>query len=380
MKELDYLIKIFSRRTLDKLSRDHKTAYKYCLGGIFSNIVTGGNRTEDQEKNFRFAEMVLRAPRKKTDFKKLKDDISVPVERSFENAGFKKPYNAQLFNKIIVFARTRLGELKTDGKSLFLASELKDILDIKELLGKSWAKDYHWIDFNLHIGFTLTVPEAIILHDFKVHWNDYVVVNAKEKDEESKERTPEKHFKFSNSRSTRERLYKLAALARTLIFLNVSFAEAYLYNLFYTIKATDIEGKQEIESVLNYKRIEDEIIVKKVVYKLFPAIKDETKGLFKEYLAIVKLRNRYVHASPFISPGSNVSEIQPLLNVTEDVLLNALQVSFDFVLKIDSMLPDNLKLLLWWYDDKEVKFEELKKMKLVNEDSRYGKIKYRNAG
>lgn len=50
MTELHFIYSFFARETLDTMSKNHKVAYKYCLGAIFINIIVGGKHIEGQKK------------------------------------------------------------------------------------------------------------------------------------------------------------------------------------------------------------------------------------------------------------------------------------------------------------------------------------------
>ena len=128
--------------------------------------------------------------------------------------------------------------------------------------------------------------------------------------------------------------------------------------------------------MLAQARVEDETIVQAVVYKVFPDFKDKIDGMFKAYKVTNDFRNRYVHASSFLDTSNNTAYLQPLLSVTDDLVVESLQNALDFVQTLDGLLPENLKLLFWWYDDEEVIFKNMQPLKLTNSYSRYSRMSY----
>jgi hypothetical protein len=118
------------------------------------------------------------------------------------------------------------------------------------------------------------------------------------------------------------------------------------------------------------------MIVTAVIYKIFPDYKATLDGMYRTYKTTTNFRNRYVHASPFMDASTNVSYLQPLFSVTDDLVVDSLQNAIDFVRTLDGLLPDNLKLLFWWYDDEAVVFKDYKPLKLTNSYSRYSRMKY----
>lgn len=376
MKERDQLELYFMKTTLDTMSKNHKIAYKHCLGAIFINLISGRGWTSWQNDNYKILEGVKSLPRKGTDFEEITKRVASVVYPSLGESHFLKPYNTTFFDKIINFTRVRLRELKDKDNSLFQASELVDIIDLKSFFGHKSVEKHHWIDFDLRSGLVLTLPEAIIFHDLKVHWNEFVRLVNSLNEEQSKHQSRRERFEYAKSEPAREKFYKRSAAARTLIFLCVSFVESYLLNLFYTIKEGDVPEKGVASGMLAQSRIEDQMIVEGVIYKMFPSFKASLDEMYKAYKLTNNFRNRYVHASPFIDTSTNISHLQPLLAVNDDVVIESLQNSLDFVRTLDRLLPDNLKLLFWWYDEEIISLRDMQPMKLTNKDSRFDQLSY----
>ncbi len=376
LSEMDYMVNLVSRDTLNTMSGKQKLAFKYCLCAIFINIIIGAHYTRSQEINISKAEDIRKLPRKLTDFEGLIENISVIVNRSLERYYFKKPYDVIFLDNIIAFLRNSLKDLQQNQVSLFQAKEISTFIDIKKFFCPS-ISNHHWIEFGLMRHLIITVPELIIFNDLKVQWNYYVEIRDALKKEQESISSRKAEFEFFKMKETREKIYKLSALYRMLIILCVSFVEAYLYDVFYCIRESDMINKDKIKDVLYKKKIEDNQIIKQVIYPLFPHIKDDIDNFFEEYKKTIKYRDRYIHASSFIDQSTNISELEPLVNFHEEQLIQSLQTSVNLIKKLDELLPEQLKLLFWWYDD-EIKFDEFNKLKLTNEKSQINRNIYYN--
>lgn len=373
--EIDFLLDIISREKLNKMSGSQKVAYKYCICSIFINLISGNHYTEAQNNSLKMADQIMRLPRKQTNFNDLIKYISGIVNLSLEEHSFKKPYDKDFLDNIISFFRVRLKEIKEKEKSLFLASELTTYIDLKKHFRIEAVSNHHWIEFCLIRGFVITIPECILFNDLKVQWNYFIEVKTILDEGVNNLHSDKQIFEYYKKEETRENIYKFSALHRSLIFIAVSFVEAYLYNLFYCIKNTNIEGKEGISNLLEMKKIEDEQIVKQIIFKLFPEHQEMLSEYLVKYMGVVKYRDRYVHASPFVDSSSGICETQPLINLNYRQLTEYLQICIDFVQQIDNLLPSELKILFWWYNQR-ICFMDFEKILLVNKNARINKTCY----
>jgi hypothetical protein len=66
---------------------------------------------------------------------------------------------------------------------------------------------------------------------------------------------------------------------------------------------------------------------------------------------------------------NNTSQLQTLLEIRKSKTIEFLQQSYDFVQKINQILPDHYKILYWMFDI-DVDFNKEEIMPLTNERSR----------
>lgn len=353
-----------------------KNAYKYCLCGIFLNIITGQHGTFSQKANIELIEKIRKLIIKPKEAEDVLNLIIKPnVHKSLTEQGFNPPFDNNFLNNCISFMRDKLQELQAEGVCLFQAREMSRLLEINKFFTMDFVSEFHWIEFNIVKGMVVAVPEAIIFNDLKVEWNNYIDTYTYLQLEMEKVETTEDEFEYYKNEINRGKMYELGALYRGLVFLSVSFVESYLYDLFCCIREIDVSGKESIQNILNVDMVQDTQIIENVLYKLFPDIKNRIESLYQKYKTINNYRNRYVHASPLVDSSNNTSHLKPLLDINRERLIDFLQTSIDLVLKIQDNLPQNLNLLFWWYND-EIKFLDFKKINLTNVNARINKVKY----
>ncbi|KKG16578.1 hypothetical protein EO98_18940 [Methanosarcina sp. 2.H.T.1A.6] len=386
MKDEIFLLDLISHRRLKKTSGTYKKLYKYAICGIFINIIYGKHYTDMQCDNIRFLISFLKSPPKKTDVDLVFKIISTNVNSSLENSHFKKPYDNIFLGNVITFLRCRLKEIDNNEISLFQIKEISQIFDVNKYYGISCLTDHHWVQFSLDQPITVTFPEYILFNDLKVQWNYYLDVRTNLSNSQTDIKDMQDKYEYLKDNQNRHDSYSLGALHRTLIILCVSFVEAYLYDLLLSI-TENLSYNENINLDMNKRKIQDKEIVDRVLFKLFPNIKNDAKigELFTKYKEVINIRDRYIHASAFIDPSSKESELKPLLKLNEKSLVESLQLSVDFVKKINELLPEELKILYWMDSNKTdenyntaINFNNFSKLTLINSKSHFNQRDYYN--
>lgn len=387
MNDAIFLSDLISSRTLKKMTGKHKKVYKCTICGLFVNIIYGKNDTKEQMDIISKLKLIQKLPRKKTNFDLLLNEISKIVHSSLEKSHCKKPYDDEFMDNVIGFLRNRLREMKDDGISLFQIKEISQILDMNKFYGLSCLEDHHWVEFSMNRHIIITFPEYILFNDLKVQWNYYIDVRANLLSSQANIKSRKDEYEYLKNEQNRADLFSSGALQRTLIVSCVSFVEAYLYDLFLSIKESNLPNKHEIESILKIRKIQDIEIIDRVLFYLFPELKQNADMIdfFERYKLIIGTRDRYIHASAFINTSSNKSDLEPLLNLDENSLVESLQLSVDFVKKINELLPEELKILFWMDSDQNgngynsgINFNEFSKLSLTNSKSNFNQRDYNN--
>ncbi|MEH7255754.1 hypothetical protein V7111_26970, partial [Neobacillus niacini] len=366
---------LFSSKALKPMSGSKKKAYKYYLCGIFLNLVGGYHTTSGQKQNISLALYIKNTKLNRQDYEDLSELAWQNLELDFEKNKVKKPYDDNLINTILAFTRVRIDEIEEKGVSLFQAEQIKGIIDYHEYTGHPSLRDFHWFEFDINRGIFPTIPQMIIFNDLKAHWNVYIDLMNQFSGIKKKVVTHKERFDAITDKGHREFEHKLGAMQRNLVFLAVTFVEACLYDFFYNIKSGNLPEKEKVISVLELKKTNDKTIVEDIIYKMYPEVKIEVEPLYAKYKEVLHYRDRYVHASPFIDESSNTSQLQPLLEIRKSKAIDFLQDSYNFINKINEILPDHFKILFWMFD-KVVDFYKEETMPLTNEGSRLSKHAY----
>lgn len=372
-QELDYLKQLVSRNTIKPLRGHQKKAYKYVLCAIFINLIGGNGLQRGQEENYKLADSIRRG----FNITEITyESIESEVKKSLRFNSFKPPYNEDFINKVIEFFRLRLDEVAKNKRSLFKAEHLNSIMNIDKHYGENGFRLYnhHWMEFDLDLGLIPTYPEYIIFTDLKIQWNYYI--DNKEKLNELLKTITDKKSKIDFYKQEKNREVELitSSLRRTLIFTGVTFTESYLYDLFYNLKSNKLPGKEKIIKVFKKERVNDTDVIERVLFELYPSIKGSIETLYKNYKEVLNIRDRYVHASPFVDPSDRkTSQILPLLTLNHEKLIDSLQTCVDLVREIDQNLPENLQLLFWLKEN--IVFDN-QKLNVTNKDSNLNKMVY----
>jgi hypothetical protein len=262
----DKLIDLVKSSTIRTLSSRPKKMYKYALGAIFFNIVNGKHLQNGQSVNVAIAEDILNNPKQATRKYNI-DSIKGHVQRCFNLAHFKRPYQEETIDKVIAFFRKRLDEL-SNKKTLFMASELEEIINIQNFYQHTnhHIKSHHWIEFELGRGLIPTIPEFIAYGDVINLWNLLLEKHSIYKEAEEEISSPENYLEFHKSSFIRKLKYTIITLNRSCVISAITFAESYLFYLFYNFKNEKVAiDKEKVRSLYerNEKTIQDTEIVEK---------------------------------------------------------------------------------------------------------------------
>lgn len=334
LDELDNLIELYSSSNIRTMSGINKKVYKKSLIAITINIFSGTHVTFGQSQNLNIINNILLRKYNKEEMKKLHDEISNIVDSTLKKSNFRAPFDEDFTNECIEFMRKRLSQLKEDNISLFQARELSKIIDIKKYFSIESMSEFIWIEFDLIRGLIPTFPEMIIFNDLKVFWNKYIDTIEHISSEQAKVAFKNNPLKYLGYEKNREKHYELGTLYRSLIFLAVGYVESYLYNLFCTIRETDIYGKNKVSTIINKDMVQDTQIIEDVLLVIFPKMAGEISELYKKYKIILNHRDRYVHVSPLIDKSNNSSHLKPVLDINKDRIAEFLQTSIDLVKKL----------------------------------------------
>ncbi|MGM0950040.1 MAG: hypothetical protein ACQEWT_14570 [Bacillota bacterium] len=360
---LEILKDLVSRSTLKKFNRDSRKIYKLLLCGVFGEIIHNGAfyRTDcyklayDMNEKYDYCNRVATV--------EMYEELLEKIESSFN---FFDLRDSNYVNEVTGFLRRFINESIAKKKRLYLYSEVENLYDFKLLYsGQYQLKSHHWIDINIYHFATPTLPEYYNYIDLINSWNDFINKSSKFR---------EIHFSMEKEEKRgeiKELEYSINSNSRFLIILAITFVESYLYYYFYNIKADESKnGNEKVAGFLKKSKVDDTDIIKKLIFKLHNEIAqdEEVKTLFNRYTKHNNLRNRFVHASAFIDESNQMSQLQPLLNLTQDKVCSICQDCVDFVVAIDEKLPEDERLLFWWDQYQTPNFKKMQHISTLNKN------------
>ncbi|WEA41636.1 hypothetical protein [Lysinibacillus fusiformis] len=343
-KILNELIEMCSSEKIREFRSHPKKVYKYYLAGILNDIIFGN----EIHKSFFYHQAkfmsILPSSHPNKDgqgYRKIKQDTIRVLKDNY----FKSPETDSQVDLIISFLRNYLNDLLAKGKTLYLVSELENIVQLKKFYHeyKDYTlKNHYWVDISLRHSIVVTIPEFFTYQDLINLWNDYINKFNQFKELHEKGLAKKSNPKF------RELDYSIKGSERTLIILATNFVESYLYFYFYNIKSTKLYPTNKVVNFNGY--VHDTMIIEDLIFSVHNSMKDNT-DIQTSYLKLketIGVRDRFVHTSAFVDESKKMGQLQPLLSIDINQIVNHLQNAIDFVYLIDSNLPSNEKILFWW--------------------------------
>ncbi|MDP1383614.1 hypothetical protein Q8G31_28350 [Priestia megaterium] len=347
---LEFLIFLTKSATIRKLSGKPKKIYKYVLGIIFLNLINGDQLKQGQNQNIRQVCNILENPIEATRKYDL-EQVKKQAQDFFASRHIKSPYDDATIDKVFLFFRKKLEDAKK-GKTLFLASELEEIINLVPYYEEQDVpiKPHYWLDFSIMEGLIPTQPEFITYTDMINLWNLSM---------EQKNMIDQYHNKASRGGfgeqfdKTFELRSKMMTLLRNCVVSAITFAESYLYFLFYDFKQLRLfESNPKVKALYDKEgreHIQDTEIIKNLIFEVFPKFKTDNQinKLYKEYRKINNTRNGIIHTSVSKAKGVQQPKLQPVLNLSLPLVQEYLSTITDFIFTIDEGLPLEHQILFW---------------------------------
>lgn len=374
IEELD---KLLSGKTMKKLSGIPKKCYKYSLVAVFINYCFSKNLTRGQEENYVIVRDIKENPVHYNN-PKILGFFKGKVEESLKQSHFHHYEEYETIDKIIVFFREVISTTKKEGTCLINVSEAEELFNVKEVFRSSHPniKPHHWLDVDFINGMTITVPEFFTYADVINTWNILIDKLELYNDALKKDLAIpliERRNKIENRRLK----YEIDTLSRTLWVASITFVESYLYFLFYNLKQGNYQATSDkAKSILQLQKVEDDEIIKRLIIPEFiKGTNVELNKLIKGFSSKNEVRNRFIHPSAFRN-NSNTPELLPLLTINVEEVIDTLNICTKLVTTIDSNLPDEHKILIWWDRVTHPNYSEYKKGEITNPKSKLSELKY----
>ncbi|NMD69617.1 hypothetical protein HHO41_04895 [Bacillus sp. DNRA2] len=378
---LDTLIYLTKSSTLRKLSGEPKRLYKYSIVATFFNIVAGKHLQTGQFENIEIAKDIIRDP------KNASENYSLPhfkkeVHYCLRLRHFHNPDSGETVDYLFSFFREKLEGLKK-GKRFWKGSEFEKIISLDEFFKDTHArpiKEHHWIDFNIERGLIPTIPEFITYGDLINSWN-LLLERWKKYQKLAEEHTGFiSQLDFKKSEKGREIEYEIFTLQRTCYTACVTFVESYLFYLFYNFKSIKLfEEDNDISNLykLNERNINDTNVIETIIIPKFITTEENNKkmkDLYNEFEHINNTRNSIIHTTAYEDKSKQKSFMELFFEINLDKVEKSMTNSIEIVLFIESLLPEEHKLLQWWDRFETPDFSLRRKISIVNPESNLSKL------
>ena len=375
-EKLDELDMLLSGKTFKKLSGIPKKCYKYALTAVFINYCFGRNLTKGQFDNYEWVYQIKNEPKNFNSPEILKN-IQQIVEASLQKSTFHNFKDYKTIDEIINFFRKLVATTKKYGTCLINISEIEVLFDVNKVFNSSHPniQPHHWVDIDFVDGIIITVPEFFTYVDIVNTWN--ILLDKIEEYSANMSDLNIPYIDKKNKIENRKVKYEIDTLSRILWVSSVTFVESYLYYIFYNLKQSGYKAKNNTaEKVLELQKVEDEEIIKRLLLPEFMSTKNkEIENKIKKYLEINSRRNRFIHPSAFRS-SSDTPELLPLVTINMNEVITTINTCTKLVKLIDDILPEKIKILVWWDRVKHPNFTEYEKGEITNPNSKLSTIKY----
>ena len=349
------------------MSGKTKKLFRYLLVGIFINTIEVNKNHEmkksknilEQREYIGAAQMILRFPKAAPH---ISDIYINKIQKSMEDNFFHNPKSSDTVVKINTFFREKL-ELLRSGKRFWKVEEFEKLFSVEDYLENFDVpvKNHHWIDFNIYYGIVLTYPEHITYNDLINSWNLIL------------ERTNKHQLLGDNVENHNQRKqleYEIFSLQRYSYTSCVTFFESYLFYLFYNLKSENVFKEDETIQKMykrTYTKVNDTDILDDIIEPKFitDSCKEKYKELLEEYKKLNDIRNSIIHTSAFETLADQTSSMELFMpiDIDLDILKEAFELVINFSLFIESLLPEEFKILFWWDRFEEPDFNSRRKIK-----------------
>lgn len=371
IKDLEYL---FSRDALSKLSKNPKKIYKNYLGLIFTatlNKITVSERKDIYNGLQYICFDILR------DYKNYTESSLVEstgkLLRIELNTNFIKNADKDSTIDIIISFMRKVIKSRLEGERyLTNLKELNGLISVKAYLRNYYnnsnknLEHHHWIEFDLEKGLIHTFPEFITYAHLVSLWNIFLEKRSKlieYREQHQKILAQDIIYDVDIRLEIRAIESQMQALINSLIVQGITFIESYLYYIYYNVKSGNYKLKSD--KAKKFIKVSDQpndedIFTDLIKPEYLNEVVAESKilMLYTNFKEINKIRNRLIHASAFSS--NKKSHLIPLISIGTEELIYTLELCTSFLLEIENVLPEELKILFWWNSMEHPNFNEYK--------------------
>lgn len=363
-----YILKLYSRDSLNTMSKNKKKLYKLLLTALATNLLTGNMLNEDSKGIINNLERLLEETYPAENYDGIYREYREHLKKMISIDEIFKLTEDSSYDELIKFTRKILNDLSEKNVSVYDREEVEKYIDITAYI-KNIDSSVRWIGINFETGIYPFSSEKLVWCDFKVIWNIFA---------KNKKACLLKWIDYTENSMQYERLhdknvkeveYISGTMERYVLVSCITFIESFLYNIRIVIKNNPIFKirikEKNLSSVLKKDKINDIEIIEQILFKLYPELKDSIKKEYEVYKDLLKLRDKYIH----ISVRENRDKHPEMTELISSSGLNMrwrVKYALDIVNKINAIILNSEKInLLWWNKDEICNFEELELFSII---------------
>ena len=367
-----YVLKLFSRDSLKTMSGSKKKLYKLLLTALASNVLVGQILNNDSKSIISELEKLLNETYNAETYDMEYEKYREYLKNQFVNNHVIKLSNEDDYQNLIEFTRRIFEALIEKNVSVYTRAEIEKYMDISAHLFK-FNENIRWIGVNFETGIYPVIPEKLVWYDYKIKWNIFAKYKKESLDKWIDAVNANKQYERIYDKEIKEIEYIAGAMERSVLVSAITFVESFLYNIRMTIKNNQTFSKYidcNLNKMLQNEKINDTEIVEKILFNIYPALKNLVSCEYETYKELLKLRDRYVHIS-VREDGDRQPEMSLLLSSAGLNIEMKMGHVLCLVNKINDMIVSSDKTdMLWWRKDEPCNFLELELYEIVSEAKR----------
>lgn len=363
-----YILKLYSRESLNTMTKSKKKLYRLLLTALSANLFIGKILNEDTKSIITDLEKLLEEIYPPEYYDKIYIEYGENLKKQMLSNKIIKLTEESSYNEFIEFTKKILKDLSEKNVSVYERDEVEKYIDIITYF-KNIDSSVKWIGINFETGIYPFSPEKLVWHDFKVMWN--IFAEHKKICLENWYNCIQNNMQYErlHDKNTKEVEYICGTMERYSLVSCITFIESFLYNIRMVIKSNPIFSvrikEMNLNSVLKKDKINDTEIIEGILFKIYPELKDNIKDEYDDYKKLLKLRDKYIHIS-VRENGDKQPEMKELISSSGLNIEFRVAKALDIVNKINAVILDSEKInLLWWKKDEQCNFEKLELFSIV---------------
>lgn len=360
------IAKLYSRESLNTMSKSKKKLYKLLLIALSANLFKGKMLHGDSKEIVSELERLLKEDHPAEHYDNTCERYNNYLNEQLEVNEIIK-FKEINYDDIIAFTREILDDLSEKNVAVYNRDKVEKYIDVHSFI-KNIDDCVNLIGVHFETGIYPFSPEKLIWSDFKILWNFFAEYQKRNLDDWIKSVDYDLDYERIHDKKSLEIQFITGTMERYVLVSCITFVESFLYNIRMVMINTPIfedRIKQSNVSVLKNDKITDKQIIEDVLYKIYPDLKKNIEKEYQVYKELLKLRDKYIHISVRIN-GEGQPEMNEIISSAGLNIEMKIKYVMDLVYKINEMILKTDELnILWWKHKEECNYMELELFNII---------------